>query len=142
MSDGGNMDYVAVAHSNPLIVEGERGAQLPSVLTHQVLLGGGDRGEGILEDEEIEGSGSSSDDVIEEDLIEANNTKAVCARGGVHFDRSDDEEVLARLVGQKVERKKGAELRPRRPWNRKPPCLEGRTLTTRTLRLVSKPKQR
>ncbi|MED6217072.1 hypothetical protein PIB30_014275 [Stylosanthes scabra] len=79
---------------------------------------------------------NSEDEELKAQLAEVVTTKEVCARGGVDFEKSDEEEVLVRLVGRKVVKKGGSELRPRRPKPSRAPCIEGRTITTGFLRVL------
>ncbi|MED6146738.1 hypothetical protein PIB30_037461 [Stylosanthes scabra] len=74
-------------------------------------------------------------EVEEEDIVaEATEYKRIWSRGGISFDSNDEEEVLERLEG-----KKRVDMRPKKQRNgRKPPCIQGRTLATRTLRLGAK----
>ncbi|MED6163287.1 hypothetical protein PIB30_078404, partial [Stylosanthes scabra] len=78
---------------------------------------------------------SNTDDTDNEVLKEVEASKEVWAKGGVSFNESDDEKILARLIGRKIMKKEGASLKPRRQKVRRAPCLERRTLTTRTLSL-------
>ncbi|MED6148185.1 hypothetical protein PIB30_050753 [Stylosanthes scabra] len=73
----------------------------------------------------------------EEILAEATESKRVWAKGGISFDSSDEEEVLARLMDRKLDGKKRVDLRPKKQRQlRKPLCIQGRTLATRTLRIL------
>ncbi|MED6147673.1 hypothetical protein PIB30_045982 [Stylosanthes scabra] len=70
----------------------------------------------------------------ENNLIEATAAKEVWNRGGLFFDSSEEEELRAKLVKQKVEGKKRADLRPKvQRQGKKPSCIQGRTLATRKL---------
>ncbi|MED6135227.1 hypothetical protein PIB30_044351 [Stylosanthes scabra] len=77
----------------------------------------------------------------EEILGEAIESNRVWGRGGISFDSSNEEEVMARLVDRKLGGKKQADVRPKKQrqlW--KPRCIQERTLTTRTLSLGIKSK--
>ncbi|MED6124277.1 hypothetical protein PIB30_057471 [Stylosanthes scabra] len=74
-------------------------------------------------------------------LLEVVEAKGVWGRGGLSFNSSDEEEVIARLVKRRPEGKKRSDFRPKKQCQgKRPPCLQGRTLTTRKLRLGAKPK--
>ncbi|MED6225321.1 hypothetical protein PIB30_092623, partial [Stylosanthes scabra] len=76
-------------------------------------------------------------------LAEETESKKVWSKGRIEFNSSDEEEVLVRLIDRKQDGKRRVDLRPKnQPYGRKPPCIEGRTLATRTLRLGEKSKLR
>ncbi|MED6180017.1 hypothetical protein PIB30_006507 [Stylosanthes scabra] len=69
--------------------------------------------------------------------IEVIETRKVWDKGGISFYNSDEEDVLTRLAERKIVGKGQVDLRPKKQKHRrKDPCLEGRTLTTRTLRTL------
>ncbi|MED6199047.1 hypothetical protein PIB30_072281 [Stylosanthes scabra] len=90
----------------------------------------GDLGKGKTED-----TTTSGERWYGEGLIEASESKQIWARGGIFFDSSEEGEVIAKLLDCKGEGKKKIELRQRKQHQgRRPPCIQGRTLATRTLR--------
>ncbi|MED6121747.1 hypothetical protein PIB30_033090 [Stylosanthes scabra] len=109
--------------------------------------------DGVVVDESSNGSsvvGGQHIDIVdakdvesedEDGRVEASETKKVWDKEGISFYSSDEEEVLARLAERKIIGKWRIDLRPRKQkQGRKVPCLEGKTITTRTLRLASKIK--
>ncbi|MED6201717.1 hypothetical protein PIB30_097870 [Stylosanthes scabra] len=72
---------------------------------------------------------------------EVTESKKLWSKGGISFDSNDEEEILVRLVDRKLDGKKRIDLRPKKQrQGRKTPCIQGRTLATRTLRLGAKSK--
>ncbi|MED6162026.1 hypothetical protein PIB30_066499 [Stylosanthes scabra] len=113
-------------HKNPIRVQGDDNRSI-----------NGEKSEDAEKEEAVRKEklgDSNNDDKEYEKLNKIVATKEICFKEEVFFNESDDEEIIARITGQKTERQKGALLRPRRPKLRRPPCLEGITLTTRTLR--------
>ncbi|MED6145841.1 hypothetical protein PIB30_028947 [Stylosanthes scabra] len=81
-----------------------------------------------------------NDDLTEEDnSLEVVVAKGVWDKGGIFFDSSDEEEVVTRFTGRKVQGRKRSK---KFIQTRNLPCIEGRTLATRKLRLATKSKQR
>ncbi|MED6124515.1 hypothetical protein PIB30_059617 [Stylosanthes scabra] len=77
----------------------------------------------------------------EDNFFEVVEARKVWDKGGISFYRSDEEEVLAKLSERKIVGKKRADLlQKKQKQGRKAPCLQGRTLATRKLRLISKTK--
>ncbi|MED6204057.1 hypothetical protein PIB30_005455 [Stylosanthes scabra] len=66
-----------------------------------------------------------------EDVIEAFESKKLWNKSGLLFDSSEEEQVLNKCSDRKEEKSKQRKLR----HGRKPPCLQGRSLATRKLRL-------
>ncbi|MED6111595.1 hypothetical protein PIB30_053659 [Stylosanthes scabra] len=95
----------------------------------------------------IEGQGQDTDSYHSEELsdedsfFETTESKGVWDRGGLLFDSSEEEEVRARLIKGRPDGKKRADLSPiKQGQSRKAPCIQGKTLATRTLRLGPKHK--
>ncbi|MED6200187.1 hypothetical protein PIB30_082633 [Stylosanthes scabra] len=70
-------------------------------------------------------------------------TKKVWDKCGVTFYNSEEEEVITRLAERKIVGKGRIDLRQKKQkQGRRAPCLEGRILATRTLRVASKSKSK
>ncbi|MED6170453.1 hypothetical protein PIB30_031105 [Stylosanthes scabra] len=80
----------------------------------------------------VEGESATEEFWDDDVLIEASESKKVWDKGRIFFDSSGEEGILKKLTDRKVKRKKQWKKRQRR----KPPCIQGRTLATRKLRLV------
>ncbi|MED6148576.1 hypothetical protein PIB30_054382 [Stylosanthes scabra] len=87
--------------------------------------------------DEIPKQGQNVNEEFSEDdnSIEGAVAKGVWDKGGIFFNSSDEEEVVARLTGRKVNGKKRSK---KHRQIRNPPCISERTLATRRLRLGSK----
>ncbi|MED6200226.1 hypothetical protein PIB30_083088 [Stylosanthes scabra] len=102
-------------------------------------LGDGDDYDGskgaIYIEELLKQAGQFEQDSCDEDLlIEAAEAKKIWRKGGISFDSCDEDEVIARVSGLKVQRKKRAEVRQRRQQHhRRPPSIQGRSMSTRKL---------
>ncbi|MED6146295.1 hypothetical protein PIB30_033215 [Stylosanthes scabra] len=95
----------------------------------------GEEGEDIDEIENYE------EDNCLTDAKDADEAKKVWSKVGLSFYSSNEEEVLNRVAEKKLVSKKRGEMKQKRQkQGRKISCIEGRTLATRTLRLVSKSK--
>ncbi|MED6107787.1 hypothetical protein PIB30_017490 [Stylosanthes scabra] len=102
----------------------------------------------VMEDEYDEVN--QNDTVVSEEIgapeeddsyFEATVLRKVWSTGGIDFYNSDEEEVLTKLADRKSVGKGCVDLRQKKQkQGRKAPCLEGRSLATRTLSLASKTK--
>ncbi|MED6147394.1 hypothetical protein PIB30_043702 [Stylosanthes scabra] len=137
----GQASHVNLGEQLGNLEENGQPAELQIVLGFQKVVGVNlSNNNDVINKQNLEAETLGCDENSEEDNSkEVAAAKEVWGKGGISFDSSDEEEVVARLSNRKIAgKKKSKKHRQIRVAN----CIEGRTLATRLPRSESKSKSK